>query len=149
MSCGVVTDAARILCCYGCGVGSSNISDETPSLGTSMCRGCGPKRTKDLKKKKKKKANLKQHIQLNLFSLSSEPWIFCFPSHVGATIYAGSLKISHGHICTINKHGQFSWNHPISDFFKYLLPYLLSYIYFLIFSQMLNSYGVPDTVPSA
>ena len=30
-------------------------SDLTPSLGTSICRGCGPKRTKDKKKKEKEK----------------------------------------------------------------------------------------------
>ena len=30
-------------------------SEQTPSLGTSMCHGCIPKKTKDKKKKKKKK----------------------------------------------------------------------------------------------
>ena len=38
-----VTDAARIWHCYGCAVGCS--SNSTPSLGTSMCHGCGPKKT--------------------------------------------------------------------------------------------------------
>ena len=28
-------------------------SDSTPSLGTSICQGCGPEKTKRLKKKKK------------------------------------------------------------------------------------------------
>ena len=35
-------------------VASSGSSDLTPSLGTSMCHGCGPKKTKKKKKKKKK-----------------------------------------------------------------------------------------------
>ena len=38
-----VTDAARIWHCYGCAVGCS--SNSTPSLGTSICHGCGPKKT--------------------------------------------------------------------------------------------------------
>ena len=29
----------------------SNSSDQTPSLGTSICHGCGPKKTKDKKKR--------------------------------------------------------------------------------------------------
>ena len=33
---------------------SSCSLDWTPSLGSSICRGCGPKRTKDKKKKEKK-----------------------------------------------------------------------------------------------
>ena len=32
-------DAARILCCCGCGVGWQRQFDLTPSLGTSICRG--------------------------------------------------------------------------------------------------------------
>ena len=46
-----VTDAARIWCCCGCGVGSSCSSDSTPSLGASICHRWGSKK----KKKKKKK----------------------------------------------------------------------------------------------
>ena len=30
-------------------------SDSTPSLGTSICRGCSPKKTKKKKKKRKRK----------------------------------------------------------------------------------------------
>ena len=30
-------------------------SDSAPSLGTSICHGCDPKKTKDKKKKKEKK----------------------------------------------------------------------------------------------
>ena len=36
---------------------SSYSSDSPPSLGTSMCRGCGPKKTKDKTKKKNKNKN--------------------------------------------------------------------------------------------
>ena len=45
-----VTDKARILNCCGCGIGwGSYSSDWTPSLGTSICLGCGPKKTKKKK----------------------------------------------------------------------------------------------------
>ena len=37
-------------------VAGSYSSDSTPSLGTSICPGCGPQKTK--KKKKKKKQNV-------------------------------------------------------------------------------------------
>ena len=40
---------ARILCCCDCGVGS----DLTPSLGTSICPRCGPKKKKEKKEKEK------------------------------------------------------------------------------------------------
>ena len=40
-----VADAARIWCRWGCGVGDSCSSDSTPSLGTSICCGCGSKKT--------------------------------------------------------------------------------------------------------
>ena len=39
----------------GVAVAGSNSSNWTPSLGTSMCRRCGPKRTNDQKKKKRRK----------------------------------------------------------------------------------------------
>ena len=53
----------RILCCHElCGVGhrcsldpvllGDYSSDLTPSLGTSICHGCGPKKTKDKKKER-------------------------------------------------------------------------------------------------
>ena len=32
--------------CCGCSIGRSYSSDSTPSLGTSICRGCSPKRQK-------------------------------------------------------------------------------------------------------
>ena len=38
------SDMARIPCCCGCGVASSYSSDSTPSLGTSICHRCGPKK---------------------------------------------------------------------------------------------------------
>ena len=38
----LVTDAAQIPCCCGCGVGPS--TDSSPSLGTSICCGCRPKK---------------------------------------------------------------------------------------------------------
>ena len=44
-----VRDEARISSCYGSGVGSSYSSESTPSLGTSICRGCSPKKTKKKK----------------------------------------------------------------------------------------------------
>ena len=46
-------DAARIWCCCGCGVAAGHSSDRTPSLGTSMCCWCGPKKTKKKKAKRK------------------------------------------------------------------------------------------------
>ena len=47
-------DADQIWQCCGCGVGLSCSSNWTPSLGTSICCRCGPKRKKEKKKKKKK-----------------------------------------------------------------------------------------------
>ena len=44
VSCGVITDTARIWHYCACG------SNSTPSLGISMCHGCGPKRQKGKKK---------------------------------------------------------------------------------------------------
>jgi len=41
-------------CDVGCGVDSSYSSGSTPSLGTSLCHGCGPKKKKKKKKKGKK-----------------------------------------------------------------------------------------------
>ena len=46
-----VEETARIWRCCGCGQAGSCNSNSTPSLGTSMCHGCGPERTKDKKKK--------------------------------------------------------------------------------------------------
>ena len=40
-----VADAAWIQRC--CGVGGSCSSESTPSLGTSLCCGCGPKKDKN------------------------------------------------------------------------------------------------------
>ena len=37
---------ARIPHCCGCGVAGGCSSESTPSLGTSICCGCGPKKTK-------------------------------------------------------------------------------------------------------
>ena len=56
-----VADVARILCSWGCGVGSYS-SDATPNLETSKCQGYGPKKTK--KKKEKEK-------------ISVDPILFC------------------------------------------------------------------------
>ena len=39
-------------------------SDSTPSLGTSICHGCGPKKEKKRKKKKKKRVCLGREIYL-------------------------------------------------------------------------------------
>ena len=36
------TSVFPLTCCCGCGIGLN--SDSTPSLGTSICRGCGPKK---------------------------------------------------------------------------------------------------------
>ena len=46
-----VTDSARILCCCGCGVGWQLQLQFDPSLGTSICCKCTPKK-KDKKEKK-------------------------------------------------------------------------------------------------
>ena len=60
----------------------SNSSDWTPSLGTSICRGCGLKKTKDKNKKQKTKTNSKPN-QLSCNHLSiwlSLRWIlFSYP----------------------------------------------------------------------
>ena len=42
-----ITDAAQTWHYYGCGVGLSYSSDSTPSLGTSTCHTCGPKKEKE------------------------------------------------------------------------------------------------------
>ena len=51
---GQVADTARIPHCCGCGVGRRGgySSDLTPSLGPSICGGCGSKKDKRQKKKK-------------------------------------------------------------------------------------------------
>ena len=41
-----VADAARIPHCCGCGINDSCGSDSTPSLWTSMCHRCSPKKRK-------------------------------------------------------------------------------------------------------
>ena len=54
-----VVDMAQILCCYGCGVGrQSYSSNQTPSLGTSLCHKCSPKKTKDQKKKQQQQLKI-------------------------------------------------------------------------------------------
>ena len=55
MSCGVGGDTAQIPPSVAVVKVGSCSSDSTPSLGTSMCRGCGPK-----EKEKKKKNPLSQ-----------------------------------------------------------------------------------------
>ena len=52
-----VADTAWNWCCYSCGKGCS---DWTPSLGTSIYPGCGPKKQTKKKKKKKKKIEKKK-----------------------------------------------------------------------------------------
>ena len=49
-----VADVAQIPHCYGCGVSQQLSSNLTPSLGTSICHGCSPKKKMKRKKKKKK-----------------------------------------------------------------------------------------------
>ena len=44
-----IADAARIPRCYGCGVSQQLQPDSTPNPGTSICRGCGPKKQKEKK----------------------------------------------------------------------------------------------------
>ena len=56
-----------MLHCYGCGVGRSCSFDLTPSLGTSVCWGHGPKKTKN-KKQTNKQTNKKTHQTLSLLS---------------------------------------------------------------------------------
>ena len=45
-----------------CGVGCGFSSEWTPSLGTSICQGCSPKKTKD-REKEKKKTKQKKHFK--------------------------------------------------------------------------------------
>ena len=44
----------RMLCGCGCGVGGSYSSNSAPSLGTSICCECNPKKQNKQKKTKKK-----------------------------------------------------------------------------------------------
>ena len=50
---GQVAGAAQIWCCSGCGVGWPLQLDSTPSLRTSICRGCGSKKQNNNDNKKK------------------------------------------------------------------------------------------------
>ena len=50
MSCGVGADAAQIWCCCDCEVGQQLQLQLDPSLGISICRRYGPKKTKQTKK---------------------------------------------------------------------------------------------------
>jgi len=45
VSCAMVADVARIRCSWGCGVGC-HLDSSTPSLGTSICHRCNPKKQK-------------------------------------------------------------------------------------------------------
>ena len=66
-----VADVAWILRCCGCGVGHSHISHSAPSLWTSMCHECGPK---------------KKHTKKNLtavYWVAGEAWIWSLSSHNG------------------------------------------------------------------
>ena len=49
-------------------VAGSYSSDSVPSLGTSICRGCGPKKTKDQKKKKKEREKKKETTSVGKLS---------------------------------------------------------------------------------
>ena len=62
--------AAWILCCCGCGIGSSYSSDLTPSLGTAICCRCGPK-------KKKKKKQTKKNPDLNCSAFGKMKLVVC------------------------------------------------------------------------
>ena len=53
--CSAVADLAWIPSCCQRGVGQRIQLQLDPSLGTSICHGCGPKKTKKKKKKKKRK----------------------------------------------------------------------------------------------
>ena len=49
---------AQVWCCYGCAVDwQLHSSDMTPSLGTSICCGCGHKTNKQNKTKQNKTSN--------------------------------------------------------------------------------------------
>ena len=58
--------------CGGCGIGRQPSSASTPSLGTSMCFGCGPKKTKKNKTKQINKKLSSSKESLLLIDLS--PW---------------------------------------------------------------------------
>ena len=47
----------------------SNSSDQTPSLGNSVCRGCGRKRTKDKRQKTKKSDQIQFPVLYSRISL--------------------------------------------------------------------------------
>ena len=49
----LVTDVAWIPHCCGCGIGQKLWLQCDPSLGTSTCGGCGPRKEKKTKKKKR------------------------------------------------------------------------------------------------
>ena len=60
---------------YSCGVGWQLQLNSTASLGTSICYGCGPKKTKKKKRKKEKKKKKKRPqlgtMRLQVQSLAS------------------------------------------------------------------------------
>ena len=58
---------ARILSCYGCGVGQGYESHSTPSLGTSIYHGHGAKKTEKKKKRIKEKECLLSELYLYIY----------------------------------------------------------------------------------
>ena len=63
-----MADTAWIWCCCGCGIDRWLHSDSTPSLGTSICHGCGPKKTKTNKQTKSHKALCLHKLNRDLHS---------------------------------------------------------------------------------
>ena len=85
-----VADAARILCCCGCGIGEQLHSDVISSLRTSICHGYGPKKEKKrfyiyiLQLYKEKYIN----ICIKTFSLAKKLIFHPFPKEIKAFLWA-------------------------------------------------------------
>ena len=82
---------AQIQSCCGSATGPSSCSsDSTARLVTSICRGCGPKKTKDKKQKSKQNKPKKRLFtsSINYWGKSVEslllPWTYFFFSYIYA-----------------------------------------------------------------
>ena len=60
-----MADAAWIPCCVAVVQAGRGSSDSTPSLGTSTCHGCGPKKKKEQKLTSGKKGKKLYFLGLN------------------------------------------------------------------------------------
>ena len=86
-----ISDTAQILLCCGCGQAGRYSSDQTPRLGTSTCRRCGPKKTGGKKKDSpspKLKATLYAMVWIDNFFLSFR----ALPAACGGSQARGGIR---------------------------------------------------------